>query len=784
MPQGQSPVYRFRDFEVDPVARTLKRGGEIVSLSRRSFDLLLYFVQNSGTILSKDELLKKIWPDTFVDENSLAKSISVLRKALDQNPQESTLVVTLAGRGYQFGATVEIVGPLAETAHGETALEDRNRGIGVVVQQRTITTSINEERQSQRHSTPLGWVTLGLGTLAVLAAIGAGGLLLWRHFHPAPQSASVVLADFENLTGDKDFDFALKRAFQIELEQSPFVEILPPATVQETLAEMQRNANSALTPELAREICERKNGQAVLTGSISTFAGKYLLMVNANSCVSGKNLAGYKAEVASKGDVLQALDLAAGKLRKQLGESAASLEKFQTPIAQATTSSLDALRAYTQALEAQDRGDTASEMALFQRAIDLDPNFASAYRGLSLAYRNRQDLVQARSLVQKAYDLRAHTTERERLTIEIAYSTYGTWDLEAAIASMQLYNQVYPNDASNWFSLCYMYLALGEYPQAIEAGEHGYRLAPDSGTGAEMLARAYMRANRYADAKHLATAEIARGKDRWGAHRVLFQIAYVEHDAARMKTEGEWGFTHQVMGQSLTDLGFVAASEGKLREATDDFTRARQEAIRSGDGDFADDATMFLAGIQEQFGYPREAAATLTQMMSDAYDPGTTAQFKAELGDLEPAKREIARIESSGTRNTLSLYFDLPMLRAMLDLKTNRPEKAVEDLEPARKYQMRDYGVPIMRARAEQDAGMLDKASEDYRLVIANPGLDPIWPGHSYVYIDLARVLAKQNKLDEARTQYQAFLNIWRDADPQIPLLIQVKQEFAKLQVH
>ena len=784
MPQGEFPVYRFREFEVDPYARTLKRAGARVSLSRRSFDLLLYFVQNSGKILSKEELLKKIWPDTFVDENSLTKSISVLRKALDQNPQGSTLVVTLAGRGYQFGAPVEVVCSGAETAREETGPESQDQAIGDVVQQRTMPTRIEESGQSRPRTTQLGWLAMGLGALAVLAAIGGGALLLWRHFHPAPQLTSVVLADFDNTTADKDFDFALKRAFQIELEQSPFVDILPQATVQETLAEMQRDADAALTPELAREICERKNGQAVLTGSISTFAGKYLLMVNANSCVSGKSLARYKAEVATKDDVLPALDVAATLVRKQLGESAASLEKFQAPIAQATTSSLEALRAYTQALAAQDRGDTISEMALFQHAIVLDPNFASAYRGLSLAYRNRQDLVQAKLLVQKAYDLRAHTTERERLAIEIAYSTYGTWDLESAIVNMQLYNQVYPNDASNWFSLSSMYSALGEYPQAIEAGEHGYRLAPDSGTGAEMLARAYMRANRFADAKRLATAEIAGGKDRWGAHRILFQIAYLEHDTARMNTEGKWGFTHQEMGQSLTDLGFVAASEGKFREATDDFTRARQEAIRSGDGDFADEATMFLAGIQEEFGYAREAAATLKRMMSDESDPGTTAAFKVELGDLGPAQREIARMENSDTRNTMSTYFDLPTLRALVDIKTKRPAKAVEDIEPARRYQMRDYGVPLMRARAEDEAGMLDKAAEDYRLVLANPGLDPIWPGHSYVLLDLARVLAKQNKFDEARAEYQEFLTIWRDADPQVPLLIQARQEFAKLQAH
>ncbi len=187
------------------------------------------------------------------------------------------------------------------------------------------------------------------------------------------------------------------------------------------------------------------------------------------------------------------------------------------------------------------------------------------------------------------------------------------------MASMRVYNQIYPNDAENWIGLSYMYSALGEYAQAIEAGEQALRIAPHSGTGAEVLARAYMRANRFADAKRVAEAAIAEGKDRWGTRRILFEIAYAEQDAARMKTESEWAFTHGVMGQALVDLGFVAASQGKLHEATEDFTRSRQEAVRSGDQDFAENALMFLAGVQAQYGYPRESEATLKQMQSDVH---------------------------------------------------------------------------------------------------------------------------------------------------------------------
>jgi DNA-binding winged helix-turn-helix (wHTH) protein/tetratricopeptide (TPR) repeat protein len=782
MPPEPGLTYRFGEFAVDPLARTLKRNEATIGLSRRSFDLLLCLVQNSGKILSKDELLKQIWPDTFVDENSLAKSVSVLRKALDENSSGNPIVLTLPGRGYQFAVPVELVGPRSATEPADLEqanLSANESGIAILQQRRVVHTSVSEVRRQGSRIIPLGWVAI---VLLVLGAVGCAGVLLWRHFHPAPLSASVVLADFENTTGDKDFDYAINRAFQIELEQSPFLDILPRAAVKETLLQMQHKADELLTPDLAREVCERNNAQAVLSGSISTFAGKYLLMVNASSCVTGKNVAGFQQQVASKADVLPALDAAAGHVRKQLGESAASLGKFQMPIAQATTSSLAALRAYTQALDASDRGDMAAEQALFEHAIALDPNFASAYKDLSIYYHNRGDYVQGKSLIAKAYNLRAQTTERERLSIEIAYNSSGSGDYEAAVASLRLYNQIYPNNASNWTALAWMYTQLGQTQEAIQAAEYAYRLAPRSGTAAEILARAYKRANRFADAKRVAEAAIAAGKDRWGIHSILFQIAFIEQDAARMKTEGEWGFTHGSMGQSLTDLGFVAASSGKLHEAVNDFTRARQEAIRSGDADFADDATMFLAGILMEDGYPGEALAQLKQMRSEAEDEATTAFFRTYLGDLAAGQREVAKIAASDTQSTLNLYFDLPMLRALLALKMHRPAEAVQDIEPARKYQMRDIGVPYQRARAELEAGMLDAAAQDYRLILSNPGINPIWPNYTLSHLRLARVLALQKKRDAAKEEYQAFLNAWKDGDSQVPLLIQAREEYAKLQ--
>jgi tetratricopeptide (TPR) repeat protein len=515
---------------------------------------------------------------------------------------------------------------------------------------------------------------------------------------------------------------------------------------------------------------------------VARLGSQYLLTLEAAGCATGAVIAADKLQISNQDEILGALDSLTRKMRRELGEPGRQVAQFQVPIAQATTSSLEALRAYSQALESSDRGDTGAERALLESAIALDPNFASAYKTLGISYYNRLDYVQATSNLKKAYDLRTHTTEHERLSIEIAYNTLGSYDWEAAVVSMRLFAQTYPDDASNWYSLSRTYSALGLYPEAVEAGERGYRLAPHSGSGADILARVYRRAGRFADAKRVAAAAIAEGKERWGIHRTLFGIAFAEHDAAAMQTQRDWELAHQEVGQSLIDMGLVAASEGKLRESKADFARARLEGLKSGDDDFADDASMFLAGILIDYGDAAGAAASLKLIRNNDEDAGTIAYFWAELGKPVPAQRLIAKIVSSNTRNTLSLDFDLPELRSYLDFAAHKSKEAIDDLEPGRKYQLRDYGIPVQRARDEADAGLLDQAAADYRLVLDHRGIEPTWPATTFAHLYLARVLVRQHKNAEARAEYQALFDVWKDADTDLPLVQQARREYAGIQ--
>lgn len=775
-------IIRFAGYEVDPGARTLRVNGQPVPLSPRAFDLLLFLSEHPQQLVTKDELLAALWPDSFVEERNLSQQIFILRKALGDGDQADRIVVTVPGKGYRFSALVEkLIRP--PQPPGEMLVHAVQSVAHVVVEEEADYGPVLLQLPAPRRRGPAFWSTVAATALVVLAAVS---FLTWHWLRPAPAGhIDLVLSDMENLTGETGFDPVLNRALLIDLEQSPFLNVLSRAQIQETLTQMQRKRDAAMSPELAMEICERNSALAMLHGSVSKFGSRYLVILDAASCVSGKQIAGFKGEASSREAVLTTLDAAAGRVRKQLGESAASLERFQTPIEKATTPSLDALRFYSLALKSLEQGDMKGAQALAERATQLDSNFATAFRTWGVATYDRGDRAQATTYLARAFQLRQHTTERERLGIEIAYYAIGIYDYDATIRSMNLFNQIYPNSAGNWGNLCNMYTQVGEYSQAIDAGEHAWRIDPRSGFVAQVLARAYKRANRFADARRVSDAAIAAGAG-WSVHSILFQVAFAERDAARLNTEVAEGMKVDA-AQALDDLGYADATGGKLREAKEDFSRARMEALRDGNQEYADGVLLDVARVETQLDEPAQAADTLKQLKGDnhnlAADLGDLFLVRAKIGELAPAQQFVAAIQAdSGKRDTVILYCQLPQLRAELALKAHKPAEALKALEPARPYQMRDFDVPYLRAEAEIEAGMLDAAAADYRLILANQGIDPISPEYSLSHLRLARVLATQEKTGDARKEYRAFFDAWKDADADLPLVQDARRELAQLQ--
>lgn len=781
----ETPV-RFEGFELDPAARSLKRDGRQLALTPKTFDLLMYLAAHPNQVVSKDELLSAVWPNAYVEESNLSQHVFLLRKALSSAGSSERIVVTVPGKGYQFAATVQAAPPALPSRDPESGLHESGSLILHTVS--SVTSLVVEEESDDElpvalpgHHARFGRRTILVVCVAVLVC-GVGATLLWRWLRPAPAGhIDLVVAQIENTTRDADFDHALDQALAIDLEQSPYLNLVSRPAIQQTLTEMQRSPEEALTPSLAREICERNNAEVVLGGTLSQLGNRYLLMLHADSCVNGKEIAGAKAEADSKEAVLGALDSAVGQLRRQLGESTASLDRFQIPVAQATTSSLDALRAYTLAGESFERGDMKAAQGSYEKAIALDPKFASAYESLGSTFYESCDNAQAADYFTKAYALRDRGTERERLAIEISYYGYALNDYEEAIRRTRQFVEMFPNDSGSWSwtNLANLYVQLGQYPQAIDAGEHALRVDPHSAPAAQVLARAYKQAGRFADAKRVADASIAEGKDLWLTHSILFHIAYAEGDAARIKSDGDWGLTHLNANMTLDDLGLAAATGGKLREAREDFARSRAESLRIGDQEYADGVLLDEASVLAEFGELKEATALLKQIKVDVGDPGDVVYYKALAGDAGPALRFVASKDPAAERDTVKIFIDQPLVRALLAVKAHKAMEAVRMLEPARPYQLRDYRVPYLRAQAETEAGMLDAAVADYRLILSNRGVDPIAPVYSLAHLKLARVLAQQNQTSAARAEYMAFIQAWKDAD--LPLLAVAKRELNAL---
>src|SRR5271167_3879167 len=393
MRRGQ--IFQFGKFQIDAPARTLRREEATVKINSRAFDVLLYLVQNPGRVLTRDELLKSAWADACVDESSLAQNISLLRRALEEKPGDNSYIVTLPGRGYQFVAAVQVVASQVVASEDgstlpEAATAGRSNSSGFIVQKHTVETSvITSKEEKEQVRSPIFRIRLPRRAVVAVAAmaLSAGG---YFYFHRPPPKLTdkdtIVLADFSNSTGDAIFDDTLKTALDVSLRQSPFLNVLSDREIAKTLEQTTRPADTKLTPELAREICQRAGSKAYIDGAIGSLGSKYVLELKAVNCKSGDTLAEQQMTASTKEKVLNTLGKAASKLRGELGESLATVQKFDVPLAEATIPSLDALKAFSVGRKANTEKGFATTIPYYQRAIELDPDFAMGYRAVGGDY--------------------------------------------------------------------------------------------------------------------------------------------------------------------------------------------------------------------------------------------------------------------------------------------------------------------------------------------------------------------------------------------------------------
>ena len=533
MPPAIHDAYRFDEFELSRSRRTLLRNGQLVSLLPKTFEVLSYLVENPGRVVPKEELLKTAWPESFVEENNLTQHISLLRKALGDR---SGFIVTIPGRGYQFTAEVTSgdapAKPSPSDSSGEAAAGEAQPADQAASALRLAV-----------YGVPL-WVkvTAAAVVLSAAALTGYWGYATWKYVTHPPQLRKVIVADFQNSTGDATFDHTLKQALEIDLEQSPYIDVMSEREAANSLKLMGRAQGSAITPEVAREICERSNRQVMLTGSILPLGREYLLTVEATDCSNGSQIAGAKAQAGAKERVLAALDTVADKVRRGLGETPRFMENYQVPIMQATTASLDALRSYSigQSMDAQGKSET-EVIPFYQRAVELDQNFAMAYGAMANEYYNLSEPYLASQFYKKAFDLSGQVSAKEKLILEAHYYSEGEQDMEQGINTYRQWTETYPNDWVPWIDLANDYTQIGQYGPAIAAGQQAIKLEPSRAINYSVLARALMRANRFDEARSVGQQAVQRHIDSSGLHASLYEIAAMSRDDERPRARGALG---------------------------------------------------------------------------------------------------------------------------------------------------------------------------------------------------------------------------------------------------
>ena len=670
-----SEIFQFGEFRIDPLERTLRRNDSPVTLQRRAFDVLLYLVQNPGRVVTKDELLKNVWPDAFVDENNLTQSVSVLRKALDQRPGENSYITTLPGRGYQFVVPVQVIGE-ARPGDERRGLANTSQGGSLLVQERTVTTKIvTEENHTTRRTSISRWALVAALVAGLIATIFAG-VAMWKRLRPKPSVATVVLSDFVNSTGDVTFDRTLKRALEIDLEQSPYMNVLSERAGVSTLLFMGRTSDTPITADIGQEICERTNRQALLTGTISTIGNKYLVTLEASSCTTGKQLASAKAEAKSKEQVLEALDSVAERVRRGLNESVESVESYEVPLRVATTPSLEALRAYSIGKYLQSQGRSRSDiMAAYQQAVELDPRFAMAYRELAVENVNSGQDAMGAQYYKKALDLSGNISAYEQLVIRAGYYAYGQHDLIAGIKAYQVLASAYPQDVIGVANVIDEYVRLGQYGPAIATGERAVKSFPTNALIYENLAEAYKGESRFEDCKRATLMAARVGRGETGLHLNLFEIALAEDDADSLARETNWFESHEdgtTVWYFPSFRGGAAAVHGKYRLARSLFQGAYQNAERVKLPETADKILIAEALVEFRLGLPEASRMTLDRI--HPADSGTPdyAQLRAELGDPSAAQAFLAA-HNNPAPDTLLTYVDVPRIRAVLALEHGKP---------------------------------------------------------------------------------------------------------------
>jgi DNA-binding winged helix-turn-helix (wHTH) protein len=782
-PEETGENIRFgEDFELDLRAYQLRRGGRVLKLEPTPMELLLFLVEHKGEMITRDQIVEKIWgKGVFLDtDNSINGAIRKIRQVLRDNPDEPRFVQTIPGKGYRFIASVTEPGAKekAQEREGDWA----------------------EAAKTAEAGTGAGpgkyWMPVVAATAAVAVVVLAG----YFYFHRAPKLTdkdTIVLADFANSTGDPVFDDTLRQGLAVQLEQSPFLSLISDERIQRTLKLMAKPADARLTPEVSREICERTASAAVLDGSIASLGSQYVLTLRAKDCRSGDVLDEEQVQAARKEDVLNALSQISSRFRTRVGESLTMVEKHDTPLADATTPSLEALKSYSTGLKVLFSTGSDAALPLFQRAIEIDPKFAAAQAFVGRMYGDLGETALSTESTNEAYQLRDRASDPEKFFITVSYDMQVTGNMEKAEQTCELWIQTYPREIMPHSFLSGIILpVLGKYERAVEEGKKTVQLDPDFAIGYGVLAYSYAYLDRIGDAENDLRKASERKLEIPDFLIQRYDIAFLKGDAAGMQREvalaqgktkvQDWVSNHEA---------FALAYRGRLREASDMSRTATELAQQTGQ---RERAATYEAGEALREAFFGEAAAARRDAkaaleMSNARDVEYGAAMALALAEDTAGSEELSRDLGKRFPEDTSVRFSyLPTLRAMAALNHKQPQKAIDLLQAAIPYELSApessffgfFGAlypTYVRGEGFLAAHRGQEAAAEFQRILDHRGTVISDPVGALAHLQLGRAYAMSGDIASARGAYQDFLTLWKDADPDIPILKQAKGEYARL---
>lgn len=779
-PQAMRRV-RFGPFEVNLTTGELRKNGVRLRLQEQPFQVLKMLLTRPTELVTREEIRQSLWPSgTFVDfDNGLNTAINRLREALGDSAEDPKLIETLPRRGYRFiGALEGMSAPELEAA------------------QSSAPCPISAAPTMQARLRPYKWAVIIGAALAFIGLAIGGWLYNSRRTHVLSETDTAIIADFSNSTGDPVFDDTLKQALTVSLRQSPFLSVLSDERIGATLRLMTRPTSTLLTPDVAREVCQRAGSKVYVAGSIANIGNEYVLGLRAVNCQSGDTLALKQVQAAGKEKVLDALGGAATKLRTELGESLSSVQKFDTPIEQATTPSFEALKAYSLGSKNWNENGEIQAIPFFRQAIELDPNFAMAYAYLGLVYSSLGEDSKSVENLSKAFQLRDRVTESEKFLISAQYYLAVTGEMEKGIQVRELWAQTYPRDARAHLSLGSVYGNLGQYEKAVVETRKCLGLEPDNTICGSNLMQFYTLLNRLDEARATYQEAIRRNPDYEDLHACLYVHAFLQRDTAEMERQAKWAADKPGVEDVLLSLqSDTEAFSGRLRSAREFSNRAVESARRSNRKEAGAEWQMNDAIREAEFGNLARAAEQTDSVLSLASTRSVqilAALALARAGDSTRAETMADKLQKTFPSDTLINNYWLPTIRATVQINRIEPSKAIEFLKAAAPYEQGlvpptpEFGAPLYPIYVRGQAYLLlhqgAEAAAEFQRFLDHRTLGANNPLFVLAHLGLARAYAMQGNAAKAKAAYQDFLTPWKGADPDIPILIAAKSEYAKLQ--